>query len=83
MSKAPDEVPVHDYKWTDDGFGQDPWGLWVVRGNEDGHAYGTLAEARRNETPQCCGVVMRDCSVGDPDWHCDTCGKVTPWPKEA
>lgn len=34
-----------------------------------------------SEIPACpkCGHVMRECSAGDEDWHCDSCRHVEPW----
>lgn len=32
--------------------------------------------------PDHCDRPMRECSAGEPDWHCDVCGAVVPWPKE-
>lgn len=44
-----EEPKEHQYNFGPHGWGQDPWGMWVKEGNEDGDAYGTLEDALASE----------------------------------
>jgi hypothetical protein len=48
-----------------------------------GEAYNRAQDIHNDssEIPSCpkCSSTMRECSSGEPDWHCDACGHVEPW----